>query len=199
MDSVSNESRDSGSPQGTGVAAGPAGSRRWPRRLAAAISASALLGGGVALGVAMTGGASAAAGTAATRTGDAAGRSCARLAAELRHDGHPVAARRVTALCRFPLLRLAAVGGLHGEVTFKTRSGNKTVAFERGTVESASSSVITVEAADGTTWTWQLAGNTIVRQAGQRVAAGRLARGDKVFVGGPVVGGADDARLIRIR
>lgn len=84
-------------------------------------------------------------------------------------------------------------------MTFVTKSGDKTVVFERGIVESASGTALTVKAADGTTWTWMMAGNTIVAQAGHRVAAGRLTQGDQVFVGGQVVSGTNDARLVRIR
>ena len=105
----------------------------------------------------------------------------------------------MTEFCHSPLLRLAAVGGAHGEVTFESKDGIKTIAFERGTIESASASAITVRAADGTSWTWTLATGTVVRAAGHRVAAGVLARGDKVFIGGRVVSGANDATLIRIR
>ena len=146
----------------------------------------------------MTGGASAAAGSAATARHDPAARRCALLAAKLGRD-HRLAARRVTEFCHSPLLRLAAVGGAHGEVTFESKDGIKTIAFERGTIESASASAITVRAADGTSWTWTLATGTVVRAAGHRVAAGVLARGDKVFIGGRVVSGANDATLIRIR
>ncbi|MGO8956968.1 MAG: hypothetical protein ACLQFR_06320 [Streptosporangiaceae bacterium] len=175
----------------------PAGSRRWHRPLAAAICAAALLCAGAAIGVAVTGGAFAATGAVAARRGPAA-RHCAALAARIRHD-HPVAARRLTLFCHNPLVRLAAVGGAHGEVTFAVKGGTKTIAFERGTIESATASVITVRAADGATWTWTLATWTIVRDGRHRVSAGRLAQGDQVFVGGQVVSGANDARLIRIR
>jgi hypothetical protein len=195
MNSAKNDRQLPGMPAAqAGPPAGSGRPRRWSRRVAAAVSACALVGGGVAIGVAVTGGAA-----AATGGGTAEVRQCAGLAAQLRGGGHRMAARRVSALCAHPLLRLAAVGGMHGQVTFGAKGEARTLAFERGTVESAGASTITVRAADGTTWTWTLTGHTVVRQAGHRVAAASLAKGDRVFVGGPVVSGADDARLIRIR
>jgi hypothetical protein len=38
-----------------------------------------------------------------------------------------------------------------------------------------------------------------VREAHQKVTSAKLSTGDAVLVGGPVVGGTHDARLIRIR
>jgi len=58
--------------------------------------------------------------------------------------------------------------------------------------------VITVMAKDGTTWTWDLTASTAVRAAGRKVPQDKLATGDQVFIGGPVVSGVKDARLIRI-
>jgi hypothetical protein len=67
--------------------------------------------------------------------------------------------------------------------------------FERGTVQSDTGSVITVTAADGTTWTWDITSSTVVRQNGSTASVGT---GDQVFVAGALVSGANDARLIRI-
>jgi hypothetical protein len=92
------------------------------------------------------------------------------------------------------------VAGIHGEFTFRARKGGvKTLAFERGTVKSVTSSSVTVAASDGTTWTWHLVSNTVVRQGGKKVGASALADGQPVFAGGPVISGADQARLIAIR
>lgn len=157
----------------------------------------------------MTGGASAAtsgtqasASTAALSAAarpTAAGRRCARIAARLRQAGHSSAADRLSLVCHRRLLRLALVGGEHGEVTFKAKSGTKTLAFERGTLETVSGSSVTVMAADGTTWTWQLTSATVIRSHGQKVSSSRLGKGELVLVAGPVVSGANDARVIRIR
>jgi hypothetical protein len=184
------------------------------RRVLTSIAASAvLLGGGAAIGVALTGGASASTGTGSASTastgtalasvtttaGSTATGRCAKLAQRLHSHGHPVAATRLLAFCRNPLLRLALVGGAHGEVTFQTKNGPKTIAVERGTIQSVTGSGITVLAKDGTTWTWDFVSNTVVREGGQTVATNKLANGETVLVGGPVAGGVHDARVIRIR
>ncbi|HXW47337.1 MAG TPA: hypothetical protein VEL03_21260 [Streptosporangiaceae bacterium] len=156
--------------------------------------------------MASTGGASAATGSdtgtsasSTTMASATAARPCVQIANELRATGHPVAARRVRAICRARALGFILARGIHGEVTYKAKSGFATVAFERGTVESASPSAVTVQAADGTTWTWDIVGNTVVRESGHKVAEDTLAQGDTVLVVGKIVDGAYDARLIRIR
>ena len=58
---------------------------------------------------------------------------------------------------------------------------------------------VVVRAPDGTTWTWVIVSDTVVREKGAKTATSALATGDTVFVGGPVVGGNKDARLIVIR
>jgi Domain of unknown function (DUF5666) len=192
----------------------PAAPRRFGRtkRVTVTFAASAvLLGSGAAIGVALTGGASASTGASQSAgTSVSAGTSlasaspalaagkCAKIAAKLRVSGHPAAAKRLHALCTDPLLRLALIGGEYGQVTFKGKTSPKTIAFERGTVESVTGSAVTVKAHDGTTWTWDLTGSTAIHAAGHATAQAKLATGDRVFVGGPVVSGARDARLIRI-
>ena len=186
---------------------------RRTRRIVTSVAASAvLLGSGAGIGMALTGGASAstggasggsatgsaATGSAATTAAYSAAGRCAKLEQRLRSNGHLTAASRVQAFCRRPLLRLALVGGEHGEVTFQSKSGPKTIAFERGTIHAVSSSAITVAAKDGTTWTWDFTSSTKVRDAGQKVTTAKLSTGELVLVGGPVVNGAHDARLIRI-
>ena len=100
---------------------------------------------------------------------------------------------------RWALARLRALGGVHGEFTFHNSTGYHTVAFERGTIQSASGSDVVVRAPDGTTWTWLIVSDTVVRQNGNKTTIGALATGQLVFAGGPVVSGAKDARLIVIR
>jgi len=171
------------------------------RRIAASGAAAAvLLGGGAAIGVAMTGGASAATSGSGSSQYGAATAQCRSLAAVARRNGHPVASRRIAALCRpGRLLRLAAAGGIYGSITFKAKDGTETLAFERGTLASVAGSAITVRAVNGTTWTWDISASTVIRQGGHKVAKSALADGEKVLVAGPVVSGANDARLIRIR
>ena len=139
------------------------------RRIGASIAAGAVLvGAGVGIGVAVTGGASAATGAAGSSpsvTGPDAGQ-CAQIANALAATGHPVAALRARARCETAVLRLVLARGVHGQVTYQANGGFATIAFERGVVELATSSAVTVQAADGTTWTWDVVSNTVVRQAG---------------------------------
>ena len=80
------------------------------------------------------------------------------------------------------------------------RSGVRTIAYERGTVQSASGSSVVVRAADGTTETWNLTSKTVVRQNhGSKTTSSALSAGQQVFVAGPVVSGAHDIRLAVIR
>jgi len=201
---------------------------RWPgrakwsgrtRRVVTTVAASAvLLGGGAGIGMALTGGASASTansqnvgsvtgtsigagtGTGATNAAStaAAGR-CAKLVQALRNHDRLRAANGVQAFCRHRLLRLALVGAEHGEVTFQTKAGPKTFAFERGTIQAVTGSAITVMAKDGTTWSWDLTSSSKLRQAGHQVTTANLSTGEQILVAGPVVNGTRDATLIRIR
>jgi hypothetical protein len=135
---------------------------------------------------------------AAAAQGTARAVRCRSRAAKLKAAGHPAAARAAVRLCRRPLLRLRLVGGEHGQFTFAAKSGARTIAFERGVVRSVSGSDVVVQAKDGTTWTWLLEGDTVVRQRGERASTGALSTGEHVFAGGPVAGGGYDARLIVI-
>jgi hypothetical protein len=136
-------------------------------------------------------------GTTAATTGTS--RPCAARSAKLKTAGHPFAAKYALRLCRHKLARVRLLGGLHGQFTFKAKSGYKTLAYERGVVRSISGNDVTVQATDGTTWTWVLVSDTVVRHGGQKVANSELAEGQQVFAGGPVVSGVYDARLIVIR
>jgi hypothetical protein len=187
---------------------------RWSGRTRRIVTTSAvsavLLASGTAIGVALTGGASAAVSPASSMTttttaspspgttsGTKASR-CASIVNQALNSNHDRLARALHAFCTRPLVRLAMVGGEHGTVTFGGKAGPRTFAFERGTVMSDTGSAITVTAADGTTWTWEITSSTVVRQAGSKVAASAISAGEKVFVGGTIVNGANDARLIRI-
>jgi len=125
--------------------------------------------------------------------------ACLRRAARLRAAGHPSAARLALWRCGRRLLRIRALGGLHGQFTFETKTGARTIAYERGVIRSVSGPDVVVQAKDGTTWTWVLGSSTVIREKGKRVAASALSDGENVFAGGPVVSGAYDARLIVIR
>jgi hypothetical protein len=140
--------------------------------------------------------------------GTAVGR-CARalaLARAARLAGHP---RQAGAAARFALrchIRHRIIGfflllGVDGQFTFRTRAGAlKTLAYQRGVIESVNGSTsIVVKASDGTVWTWDLVSNTVVRQASGKVGESALADGAQVWVGGPVISGSKDARLIFLR
>ncbi|MGH3273051.1 MAG: hypothetical protein ACRDNZ_01830 [Streptosporangiaceae bacterium] len=126
---------------------------------------------------------------------------CASGAAAVRAAGHPRLARRVGALCRGRAARLRLLlDGIHGQVTFQAKNGQRTtLAFERGTITAVSGTGITVQAPDGTSMTWRLVSDSVIRQGRVNVGATHLAAGQRVFAGGPVVSGADNARLIVIR
>jgi len=135
-------------------------------------------------------------------------RACVASARRLRAAGHRIAARAALRSClrhylrlRAGLvrLRLLARRTLHGQITVVAKAGPRTIAFERGTVQSRSGSSVVVKAPDGTTWTWQVGTATRVIKAGQRVGATALAAGQRVFVIGQVAGGSDDARRVVIR
>jgi hypothetical protein len=194
---------------------GPAAPRRWSGRtrriVTTAAASTVLLGAGAGIGVALTGGASASTAqtspttaasvspgaTPGTTPGARASR-CEKLVQQLVAGDHTRLAGRLHALCTRPLLRLALVGGEHGTVTFSSKNGPVTALFERGTVESQNGSVITVQAADKTTWSWTITSSTVARQGGSKTSASNI-NGDQVFVAGTVVNGVNDARLIRIR
>ncbi|MBV9384772.1 MAG: hypothetical protein JO242_29440, partial [Streptosporangiaceae bacterium] len=100
---------------------------------------------------------------------------------------------------RGALARLRLLGGIDGQFTFETKAGPRTIAFERGTIQSAASGDVVVRATDGTTWTWEIVSDSVIRDRGRKTAVSALSAGQLVFVGGPVVNGARDARLIVIR
>jgi len=141
-------------------------------------------------------------------TGTAVGRCARALAAAraARLAGHPrpagVAARfALRCHVRHRVIRFFLLHGVDGQFTFRTSTGAlKTLAYQRGVVESLNGSTsIVVKAADGTIWTWQLVSNTVVREATGKVSESALADGADVWVGGPVINGSKDARLIFIR
>ena len=184
----------SASSPAAGAAPAPASS---PATAAGPVTASSSAAASSAASSADAAALSSSAPAAAGRTA-VAGR-CRRAVVRLRATKHPRAARVVARFCRDRLVRLRALGGLHGQFTFTTKSGTRTLAFTRGVLESASAGQLVVKSADGTSWTWDLVGTTVVREQGKVVARTALADGEQVFVGGPVVSGASDARLIVIR
>jgi hypothetical protein len=191
------------------AAAGPASAAAGPAGQAAVLNA-ALSSAGTSTAPAYLDSAGAVAGTAAGTAASGPGaagasastpaRRCARARAAARVAGRPRLARRIGLFCRHPVLRALALRGVEGQFTFRSKKGFKTLAFERGTIESVSSGrSIVVKSPDGTTWTWDLVSSTVVRENGQKTSTSALAAGEQVWTGGPVAGGAKDSRLIVIR
>jgi hypothetical protein len=157
--------------------------------------------GALTTGAALAGGAGAAAA--------AKGHGCARaghVSRVARRSGLPRVARRAgmgAARCRMIRRRVFAfflLRGVDGQFTIQTRQGTKTLAYERGVIQSVTAGKsITVKASDGTTWTWDLVAVTVVRDRQGKVSQSTLTSGTPVWVGGPVTGGTKDARLIVVR
>jgi hypothetical protein len=166
--------------------------RRWRRWGVGAAVAGFLLGGGITLAAVSGGG-----NTGASAAGLASSTQAAALNSELS-----AAAGNATvpvARIRWALGRLRRLGGVEGTVTFHNKTGFHTLSFERGTIQSVSGSDVVIKSPDGTTWTWLIVSNTVVRKNGSKATTSALSAGEKAFAGGPVVNGAKDARLIVIR
>jgi len=163
-------------------APGPSGSaprKKWYRWGVGAAVFGLLAGGGI---------------TWAAVSGGGAPASSARAAA-LNTALTDAAGGRV----RWALGRLRHLGGVDGTATFHNKTGFHTLSFERGTIQSVSGSDVVIKAADGTTWTWHVVSDTVVRKNGAKTTTSALSAGETVFAGGPVVSGSRDARLIIIR
>jgi hypothetical protein len=156
-----------------------------------------LAGGLVAL--ALSGGSAPATSAASTGSGSGSGSSLVQGAALNSALSTASSTTSVPARVRWALGRLRLLGGVHGEFTFHNKTGFHTLAFERGAIQSVNGSDVVVRAPDGTSWTWVIVSNTVVREKGSKTTASALATGDLVFAAGPVVNGAMDARLIVIR
>jgi hypothetical protein len=172
-------------------APGPSGSapkKKWYRWGVGAAVFGLLAGGGITLAAVSGGGAPASSASSAraaalnTALTDAAGNQA-------------VPPARV----RWALGRLRHFGGVDGTATFHNKTGFHTLSFERGIIQSVSGSDVVIKAADGTTWTWHVVSDTVVRKNGAKATTSALSAGETVFAGGPVVSGARDARLIIIR
>jgi hypothetical protein len=196
-----------------------AGSAAGPGSQAAALNTalnSAGTSGALALTTSSSGaGGSGAGGSGGSGSGGSAGTAAVahpcldalKAARAARRTGHPAAARAALRAAgrrcwdlRRRLVRAALRRGIDGEFTFRGQGGAiRTLAFERGVVQSVSGSSIVVRATDGTTWIWDLVSSTVVRESGKKTTTSALTSGEPVWVGGPVVSGAKDARLVVIR
>jgi hypothetical protein len=182
-------------PAGTPARFSAARSRhKWLFRWGAGITlAGFLAGGGVAL-AAVSGGGRPAAGASGSTQRSAQGADLNSALNTASTASSTVPAPRI----RWALARLGRFG-VDGVLTYHNKKGFHTVAFERGTIQSVSGSDVVVKAADGTTWTWAIVSDTVVRKSGGKTTASALSAGEAVFAGGPVVNGAKDARLIVVR
>jgi hypothetical protein len=163
--------------------------KKWLHWGAGITLAGFLVGGGITLAVVSVGGTAAASPVSSaqgaqlnTELSDAAGSSA-------------VPAARV----RWALGRIRHLGGVEGNVTFRNKKGFHTLSFERGSIQSVRGSDVVIKSPDGTTWTWKIVSDTVVRKNGGKTTASALSAGETVFAAGPVVSGARDARLIIIR
>jgi hypothetical protein len=188
--------------------AGPAASlQREGALLNETLSDASAPGALTAAGATLTGGAGAAAGAQAGSATKASACARARRVARAAHRaGLRRLARRIgigAAHCHRARRRIFAfflLRGVDGQFTVQTRKGTKTLAFERGVIQSVSAGkFITVRASDGTTWTWDLVAATVVRDSQGKVSESELTTGTPVWAGGPVVSGTKDARLIVVR
>jgi len=184
-------------------AATPNRRKRWYRWGVGAALAGFLAGGGITLAAVSgvfggSGGGVVAAGPAAS-AGSASGAQGAALNTALNSAAGLSSSTVSPARVRWALGRLRRLGGVEGTVTFHDKTGFHTLSFERGTVASVSGSDVVIMSPDGTTWTWQIVSDTVVRKNSAKTTTGALSAGETVFAGGPVIGGARDARLIVIR
>ena len=168
------------------------------RVLGGGAAAIVLLGGGMGVGVALTGGAAAA--TSAATAQPARGAACAKAVAKAKATGTAAAKRQALAHCRrVPAAQRLLGHTLHAQLTVRAKTGYSTVAFERGTIASVSGSTLTVRAADGTTWTWHLLKGSVLRDNGGKVAPAKLTAGEQILVVGPVSKGANYVKMARVR
>jgi hypothetical protein len=186
MNTMYDAPADGGFPASAPGPSRPARSKKWYRWGVGAAVFGLLAGGGITWAVVSGGGT------------PASSASSARAAA-LNTALTDAAGDRAPARVRWALGRLRHLGGVDGTATFHNKTGFHTLSFERGTIQSVSGSDVVIKAADGTTWTWHVVSDTVVRKNGAKTTTSALTAGETVFAGGPVVSGARDARVIIIR
>ena len=168
--------------------------KRWRRWGAGAALAGFLVGGGITLAVTSGGGTAALSNSGSPASGVQAAELNTALSAAASSSA-TVPANRV----RWALGRLRRLGGVEGTVTFRNKTGFRTLSFERGTIASVSGSDVVIKSPDGTTWTWLIVSDTVVRKNGSKTTTSALSAGETALAAGPVVSGGRDARLIVIR
>jgi hypothetical protein len=188
MNTMYDAPADGGFPASAPGPSRPARSKKWYRWGVGATVFGLLAGGGITWAAVSGGGA------------PASSASSARAAA-LNNALTDAAGDQAVppARVRWALGRLRHLGGVDGTATFHNKTGFHTLSYERGTIQSVSGSDVVIKAADGTTWTWHVVSDTVVRKNGAKTTTSALSAGETVFAGGPVVSGARDARVIIIR
>ncbi|HEY1484810.1 MAG TPA: hypothetical protein VGF84_01825 [Micromonosporaceae bacterium] len=100
-------------------------------------------------------------------------------------------------LRRLAIKRLALRGHVeHGQVTVQTKTGDKTIDVQRGTITAMTSSTMTVKSTDGYTLTWTTTGPMTVIQHRTSIQPGELKVGDAVGVAGTQSGATALAKLV---
>ena len=188
MNTMHDAPADGGFPASAPGPSRPARSKKWFRWGVGAAVFGLLAGGGITWAAVSGGGAPASSASNAR----AAALNTALTDAVGNQADSP-------ARVRWALGRLRHFGGVDGTATFHNKTGFHTLSFERGIIQSVSGSDVVIKAADGTTWTWHVVSDTVVRKNGTKTTTSALSAGETVFAGGPVVSGARDARLILIR
>jgi hypothetical protein len=191
MNTMYDAPADGGFPASAPGPSRSARSKKWYRWGVGAAVFGLLAGGGITWAAVSGGGTPASAASSASSARAAALNTALTDAAGNRADS--------PARVRWALGRLRHFGGVDGTATFHNKTGFHTLSFERGIIQSVSGSDVVIKAADGTTWTWHVVSDTVVRKNGAKTTTSALSAGETVFAGGPVVSGARDARLIIIR
>jgi hypothetical protein len=156
-----------------------------------------LVGGGITLAVVSGGTTASASPTGSPASSTVSSAAAAQLNTALTDAAGTSAVPR--ARVRWALARIRHLGGVEGNVTFRNKKGFHPLSFERGTIQSVTGSDVVIKSPDGTTWTWKIVSDTVVRKNGAKTTTSALSAGEKAFAAGPVVSGARDARLIIVR
>ena len=85
---------------------------------------------------------------------------------------------------------------LHGEVTVGGKKGTRVIDFQRGSVQSVSSTGITLKSTDGFTATYVVNAETKVRKDGAAAKIGDIKNGETVRVVALKSGSTDTARVV---
>ena len=133
-------------------------------------------------------------------------RPAGQTARAARRTGHPRlsgAARAATARCRFirrRIVRFFLLRGVDGQFSFRAADGTvRTLGYVRGVIESVSNGTsVVVQAADGSSWAWQLVSTTVVRD-GERQDQPVLARRWRAGLGRRAGGQRGEGRPAHLR